>query len=479
MVHSRNWIGGEWITPASDELAVKNPSNIHEEIGVLHLSDASHIAQAEQAARAAYRSWSRLTGAARGEHLYRMAAALESASADVARLASMEMGKPITEMQGEVIRGVNLLRYYAAEGVRSNGVVIPASEPNVLQHTKKVPLGVVGVITPWNFPVAIPLWKIAPALICGNTVVWKPAENASLTATLLCEVFVAAALPPGILNLVVGKGSRIGDALLEQISLDAVSFTGSTATGTRIAQICAKRNIKYQTEMGGKNAAVILNDADLEKTVPMIVSGAYRSAGQKCTATSRIIIESGIYDEFIEAMKTAIDGIKLAPSLDPSAYLGPVASASQFETVMSYVKLARDQAEIVAEGRSAEANEEGYYIPPIAAAGVDPSHPLIQEEIFGPVTAMLKAADFEEAIALCNQSLYGLSASLFTRDLSYAHRFLDEAQAGMVRVNQETAGVEYQSPFGGLKLSSSHSREQGQAALDFYTELKTCAIRYW
>ncbi|KAF9114054.1 hypothetical protein BGX30_006732, partial [Mortierella sp. GBA39] len=269
-----------WITPASDELAVRNPSNIHEEIGVLHLSDASHIAQAEQAARAAYRSWSRLTGAARGEHLYRMAAALESASADVARLASMEMGKPITEMQGEVIRGVNLLRYYAAEGVRSNGVVIPPSEPNVLQHTKKVPLGVVGVITPWNFPVAIPLWKIAPALICGNTVVWKPAENASLTATLLCEVFAAAALPPGILNLVVGKGSRIGDALLEQISLDAVSFTGSTATGTRIAQICAKRNIKYQTEMGGKNAALILNDADLEKTVPMIVSGAYRSAGQ-------------------------------------------------------------------------------------------------------------------------------------------------------------------------------------------------------
>ncbi|OZB98918.1 aldehyde dehydrogenase family protein [Paenibacillus sp. XY044] len=479
MVHSRNWIGGEWITPASDELAVKNPSNIHEEIGVLHLSDAAHIIQAEQAARSAYGSWSRLTGAARGEHLYRMAAALESASADVARLASMEMGKPITEMQGEVSRGVNLLRYYAAEGVRSNGVIIPASEPNVLQHTKKIPLGVVGIITPWNFPVAIPLWKIAPALICGNTVIWKPAENASLTATLLSEVFEKAGLPPGVLNLVVGKGSKIGDALLEQVSLDAVSFTGSTATGTRIAQICAKRNIKYQTEMGGKNAAVIMNDADLEKTVPMIVSGAYRSAGQKCTATSRIIVETGIYDAFVEALKKAIDGIKMARSMDPSAYLGPVASAGQYETVMSYVKLAREQAEIVAEGRSAEANEEGYYIPPIAAAGVDPNHPLIQEEIFGPVTAILKAADFDEAISLCNQSLYGLSASLFTRNLSYAHRFLDEAQAGMVRVNQETAGVEYQSPFGGMKLSSSHSREQGQAALDFYTELKTCAIRYW
>ncbi|KQO17234.1 aldehyde dehydrogenase family protein [Paenibacillus sp. Leaf72] len=481
MKSSRNWIGGEWITPAAGESVVKNPSNIKEEVGILHLSDQSHVIQAQQAARKAFEVWSRLTGAARAEHVYKLAAALEAKLAEVANLASLEMGKPITEMRGEVMRGVNLLRYYAAEGVRANGVVIPSSEPNVLQHTKKVPLGVVGIITPWNFPVAIPIWKIAPALICGNTVIWKPAEFASLTATKLIEIFAEAGLPAGVINLVIGKGSKIGDVLLEQISLDAVSFTGSTSTGTHIAQLCAKRNIKYQTEMGGKNAAVVLNDADLEKTIPLIVSGAFRSAGQKCTATSRIIVESGIYASFTKALSTAVSQIKLAPALDPAAYLGPVASASQYETVMSYVHMAQQQAEIVAQGPAVAAAEqnEGYYIQPIVAAGLDAGHPLIQEEVFGPVAALLQASDFEEAIALCNQSIFGLSASLFTQNLSYAHRFLDEAQAGMVRVNQETAGVEYQSPFGGMKLSSSHSREQGQAALDFYTELKTCAIRYF
>lgn len=479
MENSRNWIGGEWITPDAGELVVRNPSNIREEIGVLHLSDASHVIQAEQAARKAFeRSWSSLTGSQRAEHLYQMAAALESDLSEVAVLASIEMGKPITEMRGEVKRGINLLRYYAAEGVRSNGVIIPASEPDVLQYTKKKPLGVVGIITPWNFPVAIPIWKIAPALICGNTVIWKPAEFASLTASKLVEIFAKSGLPSGVINLVIGTGSKIGDALLEEITLDAVSFTGSTSTGLHIAEICARRNIKYQTEMGGKNATIVLNDAVLEKTIPMILSGAFRSAGQKCTATSRIIVESGIYDSFLNALQDAIRGIKLAPSLDPEAYLGPVASKSQFESVMSYVNLAKKQGDIIAQGPSYEGNE-GYYIEPIVVAGVAADHPLVQEEIFGPVAALMKVSDFDESIALCNHSIFGLSASLFTQNLSYAHHFLEKAEAGMVRVNQETAGVEYQSPFGGLKMSSSHTREQGQAALDFYSELKTCAIRYF
>ncbi|MFC5469215.1 aldehyde dehydrogenase family protein [Cohnella suwonensis] len=477
-MNSKNWIGGEWITPNAGEVVIKNPSNVREDVGVLHLSDATHVIQAEQAARKAFASWSRLTGAARADYLYKMAGALEARLVEVATLASLEMGKPITEMRGEVMRGVNLLRYYAAEGVRANGVVIPSNETNVLQYTKRVPLGVVGIITPWNFPVAIPIWKIAPALICGNAVIWKPAEFASLTASRLAEIFASIDLPAGVLNLVIGKGSKIGDVLLEQVALNAVSFTGSTSTGTRVAEICARRNIKYQTEMGGKNAAIVLNDANLDKTIPMIISGAFRSAGQKCTATSRIIVESGIYEPFVESLKKAVSAIKLAAALDPAAYLGPVASASQHKTVMTYVKMAREQADIVVEGPSlAEANE-GNYIRPIVAAGVDADHPLIQEEIFGPVAALLKASDFDETIALCNRTVFGLSASVFTQNLAHAHRFLDEAQAGMVRVNQETAGVEYQAPFGGMKLSSSHTREQGQAALDFYTEIKTCAISY-
>ncbi|UPK44953.1 aldehyde dehydrogenase family protein [Paenibacillus pabuli] len=478
MKNSRNWIGGEWIEPTAGECAVINPSNTKEQVGVLHLSDSSQVIQAEQAAREAYGSWSGLSGPVRAGHLERMADLLQSKSDDVANLASMEMGKPIAEMRGEVSRGVNLLRYYAAEGLRANGAVIPSSEQNVLQFTRKVSLGVAGIITPWNFPVAIPIWKIAPALICGNTVVWKPAELASLTATRLAELFEEAGLPPGVINLVIGKGSQIGKAMLEQTPLDAVSFTGSTSTGLGIAQICANRNIKYQTEMGGKNAAVVLNDADLETAVPLIVSGAFRSAGQKCTATSRIIVESGIYDSFIKKLSYALSKIKLAPALDSEAYLGPVASASQYKTVMSYVHMASEQADILAQGPPLSGDQDGYYIRPIVAAGVGAGHPLIQEEIFGPVATVLEAANFDEAVALCNQSIYGLSASLFTQNLSHAHRFLDEARAGMVRVNQETAGVEYQAPFGGMKLSSSHTREQGQAALDFFTELKTCAISY-
>lgn len=477
-MNSKNWIGGEWITPNAGEIVVQNPSNIREDVGVLHLSDASQVIQAEQAARIAFGSWSRLTGAARGEYLHKMASALEERIGEVAALASMEMGKPITEMRGEVMRGVNLLRYYAAEGVRSNGNVIPSNETNVLQYTKRVPLGVVGIVTPWNFPVAIPIWKIAPALICGNTVIWKPAEFGSLTATRLVEILASVQLPAGVLNLVIGKGSQIGDVLLEQTALNAVSFTGSTSTGTRVAAICARRNIKYQTEMGGKNAAIVLRDANLEKTIPMIVSGAFRSAGQKCTATSRVIVESDIYEPFVYGLIKAVSEIKLASALDPAAYLGPVASASQYKTVMSYVTMAREQAEIIAEGPGFAEASGGHYINPMVAAGVDANHPLIQEEIFGPVVALLQARDFDESIALCNQTIFGLSASLFTQNLSAAHSFLEEAQAGMVRVNQETAGVEYQAPFGGMKLSSSHSREQGQMALDFYSEIKTCAINF-
>ncbi|MBE0339403.1 aldehyde dehydrogenase family protein [Paenibacillus sp. 23TSA30-6] len=477
-MESRNWIGGEWLSPSGEEMVVRNPSALKEEVGIVHFSDTGAITQAGEAARLAQAGWSALSPAARGAYLFKAAGVLEASLPELAELASREMGKPITEMRGEVMRGVHLLRYYAAEGVRSIGTVIPSNEPGVLQYTKRIPLGVTAVITPWNFPVAIPLWKIAPALLCGNTVIWKPAEHASLTAVRVAELFEAVQLPPGVLNLVVGQGSRIGDALLEHPALDAVSFTGSTPTGLGIAERCARRNIKYQTEMGGKNAAIVLKDADIAQAVAMIASGAFRSAGQKCTATSRVIVERSVYETFTDALRQAVGKIQIAPALDPGAYLGPVASAGQYEKVMSYVALARREADILAEGGAAAGTDNGYYVRPLVAAGLDSSHPLIQEEIFGPLIGVVQADDFEDAIRLCNDSIYGLSASLFTRDLRLAHRFLDEADAGMVRVNQETAGVEYQAPFGGLKRSSSHTREQGQAALDFYSAIKTCAISY-
>ncbi|CAM3371318.1 aldehyde dehydrogenase family protein [Brevibacillus invocatus] len=477
-MQSINWIGGEWITPSGLEVAVKNPSRLSEEVGVVRYSDPSHIFAAEQAARLAQPFWAMQTGAARGEILFQMASVLEARTDELARLASQEMGKQIGEMRGEVARGVNLLRYYAGEGMRSDGSLIPASDSHVLQYSKRVPLGVVAVITPWNFPVAIPIWKIAPALICGNAVIWKPAENSSLTATRLAQMFAETRLPAGVLNVVIGKGKEIGTALVEEAAVDAVSFTGSSATGRQIAIACAGRNSKYQTEMGGKNAAVVLADADLDRTVPILLSGAFRSAGQKCTATSRIIVEKSIYQELVERLQIAIEDCRVGEASDPDVYLGPVASFDQYEKVNRYVSLAQEQAKIIASSPDTPLSSQGYYIRPLIVEGVAASHPLVQEEVFGPLTVLLQAEDFDEAISLCNQTVYGLSASLFTRNLSSAHRFLDLAQAGMVRVNQETAGVEYQAPFGGMKQSSSHTREQGQAALQFYSEIKTCAIKY-
>ncbi|MDF2681878.1 MAG: putative aldehyde dehydrogenase [Brevibacillus sp.] len=477
-MQSKNWIGGEWITPAGSEVTVVNPSRTTEQVGVVHFSDRSHVFAAEQAAREAQKKWANMTGAARGEILYQMAAFLEAHADELARLASQEMGKQIGEMRGEVARGVSLLRYYAGEGMRSNGNVIPSADTNVLQYTRRVPLGVVAVITPWNFPVAIPIWKIAPALICGNAVIWKPAENGSLTATKLAEMFAETKLPAGVLNLVIGRGREVGTALTEEAAVDAVSFTGSSATGRQIAIACAGRNMKYQTEMGGKNAAIVLADADLDKTIPILLSGAFKSAGQKCTATSRIIVEKAIYQQLAERLQSAISSCMVGEALDPAAYLGPVASVEQYEKVSKYVGMASEQATLVAQSPSLANAEQGYFIRPMIVEGVGASHALVQEEVFGPLAVMLAAEDFAEAVELCNQTVYGLSASLFTRDLASAHRFLDVAQAGMVRVNQETAGVEYQAPFGGMKLSSSHTREQGQAALDFYSEVKTCAIKY-
>ncbi len=477
-METKNWIGGEWSKPEAGIREIRNPSDVSETVGNVRLSGKAELFAAVGAARQAQPEWAALTGPERGECLFRMASVLEARAAELANLASREMGKPIAEMRGEVSRGVNLLRYYAAEGLRANGQMIPSSFANVKQYSIRVPLGVAAIVTPWNFPVAIPIWKIAPALICGNAVVWKPAEHACLTAFKLAEIFAAARLPAGTVNLVIGKGSVIGQALLEEAPIDAVSFTGSTATGMRVAAAGAARNLKYQTEMGGKNAAVVLRDADLDAAVSSVVSGAFRSAGQKCTATSRIIVERAVYDEFAAKFAAVVSGLRMANALDERAYLGPVASREQFETVSGYAAAARADARIVAVAPEAEGTGEGYYIRPMIVEGVSADHPIVQEEVFGPLAVLLPAEDIDEAIGLVNRTVFGLSASVFTRNLTNAFRFLDEAEAGMVRVNQETGGVEYQAPFGGMKGSSSHTREQGQAALDFYTHLKTCAIQY-
>ncbi|MFC4619784.1 aldehyde dehydrogenase family protein [Camelliibacillus cellulosilyticus] len=472
-----NYINGAWCLGAGDTMTVKNPSNLLEVVGEVAFANIEQAQTAVDAAQKASRAWKELTASSRGQYLYNMAKELEAHAVEIAELASREMGKPLAEMKGEVMRGVHLLTYYAAEGVRSDGDVIPSNQAGVLQYTKRTALGVVALITPWNFPVAIPIWKLAPALICGNTVIWKPAENASLTATKVLDVFEKAGLPAGVVNLIHGRGQEIGAFLSEHAAINALSFTGSTQTGLNVAAACAKRNIKYQTEMGGKNAAIVLNDADLAKAVPAIISGAFSSAGQKCTATSRLIVEEGVYDDLISELKNHLQSVKLGNALENGVFIGPVATEAQYEKVKKYIQLAKDEADILYEHQDL-INDDGYYIQPLIVTGIDSRHPLFHEEVFGPLVAVLKVKNYEEAIEVLNNTDYGLSASLFTNDLGKAHRFLNDADIGMVRVNQETAGVEYQAPFGGMKQSSSHTREQGQAALDFYSIVKTCAIKY-
>ncbi|SDJ13429.1 aldehyde dehydrogenase family protein [Natribacillus halophilus] len=456
---------------------IHNPSNTADRVGILHDVSSHVVEEATEVAKRAQQEWASLSGLKKGATLENMAVKLEENKEDIATLASSEMGKPIKEMKGEVARGIQLLRYYAAEGSRSDGDVIPATDPQVHQYSKRVPLGVVGVITPWNFPVAIPIWKMAPALICGNAIVWKPAKQAALTASKLMNVFQEV-LPSGLINMLIGSGRQVGNTLLEKANIDALSFTGSTETGMHAAAICASRNIKYQTEMGGKNVAVVLEDADLDKAVSAILSGAFTSAGQKCTASSRIVADKKIMPALKDKLKTAVAGLRVGEALDEQAFLGPVSSKDQYEKINGYVSLAKKEANVVAEAQTIASDYEGYYIHPLIVDGVDANHTLAQEEVFGPFAVLLEAEDFDEAIEIANHTDYGLSASIFTNDLNRSHQFLERSEAGMVRVNLETAGVEFQAPFGGMKMSSSHTREQGQAALEFYSETKTCAIKH-
>ncbi|WP_018923045.1 aldehyde dehydrogenase family protein [Salsuginibacillus kocurii] len=464
------------VSETNEQRECYNPSHLTELVGRIDLSPNSVVKEAETAAISAQKEWTKQTGAQKSQLLYTMAEALSNHAEDLAELGSKEMGKPITEMKGEVQRAIQLFKYYASEGVHPDGDTIPSSAPNVLQYAKRKPLGVVGVITPWNFPIAIPVWKIAPALICGNSVIWKPAENATLTAFKMMEIFISNGLPEGLINLIVGKGKDVGNELLENTNLNAVSFTGSTGVGQMVAEKCAKRNIKFQTEMGGKNPAVVLNDADVNKSAKAILSGAFRSAGQKCTATSRVIVEEHIMNDFKKALQDEMRNVVVAPAEEGSAYAGPVASEDQYRKVKRYYDLAKEDGKVVAENSIPD--ENGYFISPLIVEGIGTEHQLWKEEVFGPLIMLVPTKDVQEATELANDTEFGLSASVFTNNLSEAHYFLEHTEAGMVRVNQETAGVEYQAPFGGMKLSSSHTREQGQAALAFYSEMKTYAINH-
>ncbi|TSB48460.1 alpha-ketoglutaric semialdehyde dehydrogenase GucD [Alkalicoccobacillus porphyridii] len=476
-----NYINGEWIESSSGEVGESlNPAKAKEVVGRFQKSTAEDLDSAVQAASKAQKLWRKETGAARGALLYIAADILESRIEEVAETMTKEMGKTLPEAKGETARGVAILRYYAGEGLRKTGDVIPSTDPGAFMFTTRKALGVVGVITPWNFPVAIPIWKMAPALIYGNAVVLKPASEASITAAKVIECFVEAGFPKGIVNYITGSGSVIGQGLADHKLVDGVTFTGSDGVGQQVGQAVLARGGKYQLEMGGKNPVIVADDADLDLAVEATISGGLKSTGQKCTATSRVIVDQAIYETFKEKLVAKVSEIKVGDGLDTDSWMGPSVSASQLDTVLSYIEKGKEEgAKLIFGGKRLEENglSDGYYVEPAIFDEVDTKMSIAQEEIFGPVLALIKVNGLEEAINVANDSKFGLSASIFTTNIARMLTFIEDMDAGLVRVNAESAGVELQAPFGGMKQSSSHSREQGTAAIEFFTEVKTVFIK--
>jgi aldehyde dehydrogenase (NAD+) len=468
----RNFIAGAFAASASaPDIVSINPSDDRDIVGHVPAGAGEDVAAATSAAADALPGWRRTPGPARAEALHRWAGVIQNRAEELAQAMSREVGKPIGEARGEVARCVVILRYYAGEAVRSVGDVVPAQAAGMLQFTMREPLGVIALITPWNFPLAIPLWKAAPALAFGNTVVLKAAEQSSAAAVLLAETAAAADLPAGVFNVILGSGAVAGDALIRSDAVRAVSFTGSTLVGAHVAAVCAERNIRYQTEMGGKNVVIVLADADLDLAARLTASGAMRYAGQKCTATSRAVVVKGVEDAFMQKLEAQIQSLPLGPVSDVACAIGPLISASARDRVIAALD-AHGHARGIIDERFAR----GFFVEPTVIRDADPESPIAQDELFGPVLATFTAADIEEAVTLANRTRYGLSAAVFTRDLGAALHFVNGIEAGLVRVNGDTTGVDPHAPFGGMKASSSGSREQGSAAREFYTDIKTVQI---
>jgi acyl-CoA reductase-like NAD-dependent aldehyde dehydrogenase len=473
----RHFIGGAWTESAGDRwIPDVNPSDHDDIVAQVPEGTAEDVAGAVSAASAALESWRSLSGPARAEHLYKWAAVIGDRQETLAQVLTREVGKPIGEARGEVGRCVMILRYYAGEAVRSNGELIPAQSAGSLQFTLREPLGVVALITPWNFPIAIPVWKLAPALAFGNTVVLKPAEASSQVAVALAESAAAAGLPTGVFNVVLGAGSVIGKDLIGADAVRGVSFTGSGAVGSQVAAQAAKRNIRYQTEMGGKNVVIVMPDADIAQAATLTAAGAMRYAGQKCTATSRVVVTKEIEEPFLRELRRQVESLPLGPVTEAAAAVGPVISAASRDSIRAVLDGLQAEPFYRATVPDSDAFRRGYWVAPTVIRNVDADSDLARRELFGPVLAEFTADDLDHAIALANDTAYGLSASLFTRDLRAALRYIDRIHVGLVRVNGDTTGVDPHAPFGGVKGSSSGSREQGPAAREFYTEIKTVQV---
>jgi acyl-CoA reductase-like NAD-dependent aldehyde dehydrogenase len=471
-----NFIGGEWV--ASSHYAPNiNPSNLADVVGEYAQADVAQLDAAVVAAQAAFQAWSAGGIQARADALDKIGNEMLSRREELGTLLAREEGKTRAEGIGEVVRAGNIFKFFAGECLRMTGEILPSVRPGINVEITREPLGVVGLITPWNFPIAIPAWKIAPALAYGNCVVLKPADLVPGCAWALADIISRSGIPAGVFNLVIGRGSVIGDALVNHPGIAAVSFTGSVGVGERIAQACARNMKKVQLEMGGKNPQVVLDDADLTTAVELSVQSCFYSTGQRCTASSRLIVTDRIYPEFIAAMQRRMATIQVGDACHAGVDIGPVVSLSQLEQNLSYVEIGQAEgAKLVAGGERLSRTADGFYMSPALFVDSTPSMRINQEEIFGPVASVIRVKDYEAALAVANDTPFGLSAGIATTSLKYAAHFKRHSQAGMVMVNLPTAGVDYHVPFGGRKRSSYGSREQGTYAREFFTSVKTAYV---
>ena len=468
-----NLINGQWVAGTAYTPNI-NPSNLGDVLGEYTQASAAQLNDAVLAARAAFPAWSTSGIQARADALDKIGNEILARREELGTLLAREEGKTKPEGIGEAARAGNIFKFFAGECLRLAGETIPSVRPNIGVEVTREPLGVVGIITPWNFPIAIPAWKVAPALAYGNCVVLKPADLVPGCAWALAEIISRSGIPAGVFNLVMGRGSVIGDPLVNHPGIDAISFTGSQTVGGRIAQQCAVSLKKFQLEMGGKNPQVILDDADLAQAVELSVQSAFFSTGQRCTASSRLIVTDGIYAKFVEGVKARMATLKIGDALQAGIDIGPVSSQAQLEQDLSYVEIGQTEgAVLVAGGERLKRDTEGFYMAPALLTDTTTGMRINREEVFGPVASIIRVKGYEEALFEANNTPFGLSAGVATTSLKYATHFKRHSQAGMVMVNLPTAGVDYHVPFGGRKGSSYGAREQGKYAQEFFTTVKT------
>lgn len=477
-----NYINGKWQKAKSGQTFQSfNPAKQDEVIGNFAMSGPEDVKEAVDAAHKAFEQWRHTPAPARAEMLYKAAALLEARKEELARTMTREMGKVIKEARGDVQEAIDMAKYMAGEGRRLFGQTVPSEMPNKFAMSLRAPIGVVGVITPWNFPVAIPSWKIFPALVAGNTVVFKPATDTPLCGLMFVETLIEAGFPPGVINLVTGGGGKVGMAIVEDPRVRAISITGSTQVGRQVAGRCGELMKKISCELGGKNAICVMEDADLELALEGGLWGAFGTAGQRCTATSRIILHTKIYKEFTERFVEKAKKLKIGYGLDPDVEVGPVVSKGQLESVNSYVEIGKKEgAKLLCGGNILSSGEyaNGCFHEPTVFGDVKPNMRIAQEEIFGPVVALIEVKDFDEALKVANGTEYGLSLSMYTKDVNRAFAAIQDLESGIVYINAPTIGAEIQLPFGGVKQTGNGHREAGTAAIDQFTEWKSVYIDY-